>query len=78
IWLAVLGVINSVISLYYYVKIMRNMFIRGIDKDKSALRVATVNQIIVFILAALTLLFGIYFSPIINWANASASILVWK
>ncbi len=78
IWLAVVGVINSVISLYYYVKIMRNMFVRGIDKDKSTIRVAPVNQIIVFILAALTLLFGIYFSPIINWANASASILVWK
>lgn len=78
IWLAVVGVINSVISLYYYVKIMRNMFIRGIDTDKPKLRVAKINQIVVIVLAALTLLFGIYFSPIINWANASASILVWK
>ena len=28
IWLAVVGVLNSVVSLYYYVRIFRNMFLR--------------------------------------------------
>ncbi len=78
IWLAVVGVINSVISLYYYVLIMRNMFIRGIDAEKPTIRVSLINQVVVIILTVLTLLFGVYFSPIINWANSSASILVWN
>ncbi|ROL56551.1 NADH-quinone oxidoreductase subunit N [Bacteroidetes/Chlorobi group bacterium Naka2016] len=78
IWLAVIGVINSVISLYYYVKIMRNMFIRGLDVDSPAIKTAKLNQVVVILLAALTILFGVYFSPIINWANASASIYIIK
>lgn len=78
IWLAVVGVINSVISLYYYVKIMRNMFIRGIEEKQNPIKIIGLNVAVVMVLAFFTLLFGIYFSPIINWANASASIFVWK
>ncbi|MGB9912933.1 MAG: NADH-quinone oxidoreductase subunit N, partial [Candidatus Kapaibacteriota bacterium] len=78
IWLAVVGVINSVISLYYYVKIMRNMFIRGLDVDKPLIKTAKFNQVVIIILAFLTILFGLYFSPIINWANASANLLILK
>lgn len=78
IWLAVVGVINSVISLYYYVKIMRNMFVRGLDEKQSPLTITGLNIAVVIVLAFFTVLFGIYFSPIINWANASANIFVWK
>lgn len=76
IWLAVIGVINSVISLYYYVKIMRNMFIRGIDVKKEPVTASFTDISIVIILAFLTILFGVYFSPILNWTNASAFIFV--
>jgi NADH-quinone oxidoreductase subunit N len=76
IWLAVIGAINSVISLYYYVKIMRNMFIRGIDVKKEPINPSFTGISIVIILAFLTILFGIYFSPILNWTNASAYIFV--
>lgn len=78
IWLAVIGVINSVISLYYYVKIMRNMFIRGVDTNKGPIKVAWLNQIVVIVLAFLTILFGVYFSPIVNWANSSSKILIFN
>mgnify|MGYP001109541444 CR=1 FL=1 len=78
IWLAVIGVINSVISLYYYVKIMRNMFIRGVDTNKDTIKIAWSNQVVVIVLAFLTILFGIYFSPIVNWANSSANILIFN
>lgn len=77
IWLAVVGVINSVISLYYYVKIMRNMFIRGLDSNKGSIRVSPLNQAVVIVLAALTILFGIYFAPIVNWANSSSNIVIF-
>lgn len=76
IWLAVIGVINSVISLYYYVKIMRNMFIRGGETEKAPIRTSFTGVSIVIILAFLTILFGVYFSPILNWTNTAASIFV--
>ncbi|MCX7879101.1 MAG: NADH-quinone oxidoreductase subunit N [Ignavibacteria bacterium] len=76
IWLAVAGVVNSVISLYYYVKIMRNMFIRGIEVEKEPITFPALNLVVIFLLSIFTLVFGIYFSPIINWANFSANIFV--
>ncbi len=76
IWLAVIGVLNSVVSLYYYVKIMRNMYIRGLDTSASRLNTSIVNVSVVAILAFLTILFGIYFAPILNWAYHSVNIFV--
>ncbi|MGQ9819093.1 MAG: NADH-quinone oxidoreductase subunit N [Candidatus Kapaibacteriales bacterium] len=76
IWLAVVGVLNSVISLYYYVKIMRNLYIRGIDSNHSSISVTKLGLGLTFILAFFTLLFGIYFSPLLNWANLSSNIFL--
>lgn len=76
VWLAVVGVLNSVISLYYYVKIMRNMYIRGIDSESTYFRVNKLGIGLSLILAFFTLLFGIYFSPLLNLANSSASVFI--
>ncbi len=71
IWLAVIGVINSVISLYYYVRIIRNMYLRDIESQKTAINVSTQALILLLLLAIPTLVLGVYFSPLIDWANAS-------
>ena len=73
-WLAVIGVINSVISLYYYVRIIRNIYIRDIESTKPAVQYSSVTLLIVLLLAIPTLIFGIYFTPIVEWANFSMNI----
>lgn len=78
IWLAVVGVLNSVVSLYYYVKIMRNLFIRGTDSIHSSIPIKTFGIGLTFVLAFFTLFFGIIFSPLLNWANTSANIFLGK
>ncbi len=73
--LAVVGVLNSVVSLYYYVKIVKYMFFdepATSDAAKFAtLRFATVVPAFAF----LTLLLGIYFAPLADWVKASAEFL---
>lgn len=76
IWLAVVGVLNSVVSLYYYVKIMRNMYVRGIDSNHTSISVTKLGIGLTFVLAFFTLLFGIYFSPLLNWVNLSSNIFL--
>lgn len=71
IWLAVVGALNSVISLYYYVRVLRNMFLRDPEKDSGAIRFSLPQILILLLLLIPTLLFGLYFSPIVDWANAS-------
>lgn len=76
IWLAVIGVINSVVSLYYYVKVIKNMYLKDIESKKEKLEYSPVAIIIVLILAVPTLIFGIYFTPIVQWANHSVNIFI--
>lgn len=76
IWLAVVGVLNSVISLYYYVKVMRTMYVRGIDSEHTSISVTKFGIGLTFILTFFTLLFGIYFSPLLNWASLSSNIFL--
>lgn len=73
VWLAVVGILNSVISLYYYVKVFRNMFVRGVDLNREKLEFSAPTIIIMILITIPTLLFGVWFSPIINWAKSSLS-----
>jgi len=76
IWLAVVGVINSVISLVFYVKVFRNMYLRKVDEAKETYKFSVASIVLMILLAIPTLLFGIYFSPIVNWAQQSVGMLL--
>lgn len=76
IWLAVVGVLNSVVSLFYYVKIIRNMYIRDIESQKEKLCYSPITIVILLALAVPTLLFGLWYSPILSWANASVKFFI--
>jgi NADH-quinone oxidoreductase subunit N len=72
IWLAIVGILNSVVGLYYYAKIFRNMYIREADFDKTkAIEFSPAAQALLLLFAIPTIIFGLYFTPIVNWAQAS-------
>jgi NADH-quinone oxidoreductase subunit N len=71
IWLAIVGAINSVISLYYYVRIFRNIFLREPDGSKEPIRFGRWQIALVLLLVIPTVVFGLYFTPIVNAAIAS-------
>lgn len=75
IWLAVIGAINSIVSLFYYAKIFRNMFLRTPEGDSSLFSAKPATLTIAYILAFFTILFGLYFTPILNWAQNSVSMM---
>lgn len=71
IWLAVVGALNSVISLYYYVRVIRNMFLRDPEGSPAPVVFSIPQLSILVILLIPTLVFGLYYSPIVELANAS-------
>lgn len=71
IWLAIIGALNSVISLYYYARVVRNMFLRDPEGRSESLAFTPPQLAILLILLIPTLVFGLYFSPIVDFANAS-------
>jgi len=71
IWLAVIGALNSVISLYYYVRVMRNMYLRDPDASTSAVVLSRPQTVMLLCLLAPTILLGLYFAPLVDLANAA-------
>ncbi|MGC8479154.1 MAG: NADH-quinone oxidoreductase subunit N [Candidatus Micrarchaeia archaeon] len=68
------GILNSIISLYYYLKIILSMYSEGNKKrifviDKASLTVIAVCLII-------TIIFGIYPQPIMSFINSASSYLI--
>jgi NADH-quinone oxidoreductase subunit N len=76
IWLAVVGVLNSVVSLYYYVKIIRNMYLRNIDDDAKVMQFPAMSLVLILILAVPTLVFGLFYTPVVAWAESSVKLFV--
>jgi NADH-quinone oxidoreductase subunit N len=70
-WLAIVGVLNSVVSLYYYVRVLRNMFLRDPQPNAQPLRFSNMEILILLLLVIPTFLLGLYFTPIVEYAQAS-------
>ncbi len=70
-WLAVVGALNSVVSLYYYVRILRNMFLREPVLASPAVQLSSTEILVLFVLLVPTLLLGVYFTPLVQFAQAS-------
>ncbi len=73
---SVIAVLNSVVSLYYYIRVLKHMFISESEGDLPELKVTAPQMVFVLILLVPTLLFGIYFTPLVSFAENCLSILI--
>lgn len=74
IWLAVVGALNSVISLYYYVRVFRNMYLRDAQHQAEPITFGRLQTATVLVLLIPTLVLGLYFTPLVQLAQASVGI----
>ncbi len=72
IWLAFLAIAMSVVSIYYYINVIRVMLIGEAASD-TAVRVPVHLKLVMILSAAMTLFMGIYPGPMLEWANNVAS-----
>jgi len=70
IWLAVAGVLNSALSLYYYARVIKNMYMDRGPEDKVSVRPATALAILIAL--AMTFVLGIYFDAVVNLCVVAA------
>jgi NADH-quinone oxidoreductase subunit N len=75
-WLAVVAVLNTVISLYYYARIVKMMFLSRRVKG-APLSAPTVERSLSYavlaVLTALTVLFGVYWTPLDHLSRLAMS-----
>lgn len=71
--LAIVAAMNSVISLYYYARVFRNMFLRESTTETTLIPVAGPTYVLVLLLALPTLLLGLYWGPVVQYAQYSVA-----
>jgi NADH-quinone oxidoreductase subunit N len=74
-WLVFIGGINSVISLYYYLRVVKVMFFEGVRSDIKHNPPKAIT-ILLMVTAIPTLLLGIYWLPISEWVSSSLNFFI--
>ena len=74
VWLAVIGVLNSAVSLYYYIRVVVYMWVRNEPAGSEPHLTPALAATIAIALAG-TLAFGIYPRPLFDFAETSARAL---
>ncbi|MCL5029100.1 MAG: NADH-quinone oxidoreductase subunit N [Bacteroidetes bacterium] len=72
---AVIALLNSVVSLYYYIKVLKHMFLDKAEKEIPAFTTSYSSAILLVAIVAPILIFGIYFTPIVDLAKNSITLL---
>jgi NADH-quinone oxidoreductase subunit N len=75
-WLAVVAALNSVVSLYYYARIVKVMFLEE-PAQRAELAVPVFPRALLCLLAVPTLLLGVYWEPVIRVASNSVKLLAF-
>jgi len=70
ITVAIIALLNTVVSLYYYIRVLKAMFLVRSEKHVEV-NLSPLNYVVLVLLIAPVLILGIYFSPLINLAKHS-------
>jgi len=75
-WLAVVGVLNSVVSLYYYAGILKKMYLEEATANPAPLSVtiSLLEKGLLIFLLALTILFGLWPTPLMRLSTFSMNL----
>jgi NADH-quinone oxidoreductase subunit N len=72
-WLAIIGVLNSVIGLYYYMIVLKVVYLYRSDDDDKPIAIPRPYGLALFALTIGMILLGTLFAPWFNWATQAAA-----
>ncbi len=72
---AVIALLNSVVSLYYYIRVLKHMFISEAEGEVPQIKTSANDIVFVLILLIPTLVLGLYFTPMVDFAQSCLSML---
>lgn len=70
-WLVIVAAVNTAISIYYYLNLIRHAYTSEADADAQALTVSVGGSVWGGVLAALLLILGAVPAPLYSWAEAA-------
>ena len=70
LWLVLLAVVMSAVSLYYYLRVLKQIYVVGGAAEKPAIRTPIVTRITVWVLAGLVVILGCLPGLLLRWIGA--------
>jgi NADH-quinone oxidoreductase subunit N len=77
IWLAVVGVLNSIIGLFYYLTVLKYVYLYRSEDDDVPVPVTRSFKLALVILSLAIILVGSLFAPWFNWASQAATAMMF-
>jgi NADH-quinone oxidoreductase subunit N len=74
-WFAVIGALNSVISVYYYVRVMKSMIVEG-GEEVTRLHLSLANTILVWVMLVPTVGLMLIWDHIQRWTSESMRFII--
>ncbi len=75
VWLAFVGVLNSIIGLYYYLVVLKHVYLYRSDSDNIPVPVTRSYRLALTVLSVGIILLGAFFGPWFNWTALAAAVL---
>lgn len=72
---AVIALLNTVVSLYYYIRVMKHMYLIKPNENVVTFNPSFPNLIYLIVLAVAAIGLGVYFSPVVDFAKQCVGIL---
>lgn len=72
---AVIALLNTVVSLYYYVRVLKHMYLTKVENPPQEIKASLPSIVVVLLLLVPVLVFGVYFSPIVDLAKNCVAML---
>ncbi len=75
ITVAIIALLNTVVSLYYYVRVLKHMFLAKPKTEETKISIGLADTVVLMALLIPVFVFGLYFTPIVNLAKNSIALL---
>jgi len=76
VWLVVVGVLNSIVGIYYYLVVLKVVYLyRAPETERQPLAITRPYAIALTVLSLGILLLGVVFGPWLTWAQSAAAAL---
>jgi NADH-quinone oxidoreductase subunit N len=75
IWLAVVGILNSIVGLYYYMTVLKVVYLYRSDGDEIPLKITPPYAMALGVLVFGIILLGTLFAPWLEWSQAAAAVM---
>ena len=72
---AIIALLNTVVSLYYYIRVLKHMYLTKPAVEREEIKPAFSQLSFILVLIVPILFFGIYFTPLVEFAKSCITLL---